>query len=238
MASKPVDRHNTRINKNLIKSVKTGMYRVVNATNGTGKQAATSYSVICGKTGTAQWGPPSKEQRLAWFAGFFPLSKPKYAFAVLYEGAPHEAISGGKKAGPMVPAFFNPLKDVAFDRHYVSQKALIIPDLDDLPEEVDSVKTPGKAILVDEIEVPQANIPDDAAIIAPKALIVEDLPSDPTPQPVEPQDPAQPDTTAPSPVEPDEPAEDVPPLRDLPDDVTSGDTPQPTPAPAKAIPVE
>jgi len=180
-----------RINKNLIKSVKTGMYRVVNATNGTGKQAATSYSVICGKTGTAQWGPPSKEQRLAWFAGFFPLSKPKYAFAVLYEGAPHEAISGGKKAGPMVPAFFNPLKDVAFDRHYVSQKALIIPDLDDLPEEVDSVKTPGKAILVDEIEVPQANIPDDAAIIAPKALIVEDLPSDPTPQPVEPQDPAQ-----------------------------------------------
>ena len=233
MASKPTDRYNTRINKDLIKSVKTGMYRVVNATNGTGKQAATSYSVICGKTGTAQWGPPSKEQRLAWFAGFFPLSKPKYAFAVLYEGSPHEAISGGKKAGPMVPAFFNPLKGVAFDRHYVSKKALIIPDLDDLPEEeVDSAKAPGKAILVDEIEVPQASIPDDAAIAAPKALIVEDPPSDPAPQTVEPL--AQPDVSAPSSLEP---ADNVPPLRDLPDGVNNVE-PQSNPAPAKAIPVE
>ena len=246
VASKPADRYDTSVNKDLIKVIKTGMYRVVNAPNGTGKQAATSYSVISGKTGTAQWGPPSKEQRLAWFAGFFPLSKPKYAFAVLYEGSPHESISGGKKAGPMIPAFFNPLKSVAFDRHYVSKKALIIPDLDDEPEVIDTAKAPGKAILVDEIEVPEANIPDEeASIAAPKALIVEDLPSDPVPNPIEPQDPVQeplqlepePDTN-PASVDPNN--GNVPPLRDLPDDVNVNPqpTPDPVPAPSRAIPVE
>ena len=249
LASKPADRYNTGLNKDLVKIIKTGMYRVVNAPNGTGKRAATSYSVICGKTGTAQWGPPSKEQRLAWFAGFFPLNKPKYAFAVLYEGSPHETISGGKKAGPMVPAFFNPLKGVAFDRHYVSKKALIIPDLDDEPEVINTAKTPGKAILVDEIEVPEAKIPDEV-LSAPKALIVEEAPVTPAPQPVEstqpiqpeepPTDPIPPEITEPEapaqPVEPVEPIDDAPPLRDLPDGVNP-DTPQSVPAP-KAIPVE
>jgi len=240
MASKPADRYDTRLNKEMVKVIKTGMYRVVNAPNGTGKQAATSYSVISGKTGTAQWGPPSKKQRLAWFAGFFPLSQPKYAFAVLYEGSPHETISGGKKAGPMVPAFFNPLKDVAFDRHYVSKKALIIPDLDDVPEVIDTGKAPGKAILVDEIEVSDVNIPDDSSLAAPKALIVEDILGEPTPA----SPPIEPKVSDSSSGEPSEPVvpertSDVPPLRDLPDDVNSADAPQPDPAPASiAIPVE
>jgi len=155
------------------------MYRVVNATNGTGKQAATSYSVICGKTGTAQWGPPSKKQNL----------------------------------------FFNPLKGVAFNRHYVSKKALIIPDLDDEePEVVDTPKAPGKAILVDEIEVPKADIPDEASLSAPKALIVEEAPV--TPALSQPEVPVQSDpidpATSPTETEPNEPNKDnAPPLRDF-----------------------
>ena len=135
---------------------------------------------------------------------------------------------------------------MAFDRHYVSKKALIIPDLDDEPEVTNTAKTPGKAILVDEIEVPEANIPDEI-LSAPKALIVEEAPVTPAPQPTQPiqpeepsADPTSPEITEPEapaqPVEPVEPIDDAPPLRDLPDGVNP-DTPQSVPAP-KAIPVE
>ncbi len=257
MASKTSVRYNTRIDKKLIKYIKDGMFRVVNTSKGTGKRAATSYSVICGKTGTAQWGPPSQKQNLAWFAGFFPLNKPKYAFAVLYEGAPFETISGGKKAAPMVPAFFNPLSGVAFNRHYVSKKALIIPDLgddDELEETTATSREPGKAILVDEIEVPEANIPDDPSLNAPRAMVVEEAPE---PNPVEetPAPPEQEDSsletpyTPPAEVNPDAPAsipdseppaipidEDIPALRELPLGVDR-DVATPDP-PARAIPVE
>ena len=45
----------------------------VHSIESTGRRGKLSYTVLCGKTGTAQWGPPNKEQRLAWFAGFFPF---------------------------------------------------------------------------------------------------------------------------------------------------------------------
>ncbi len=162
MASKPIDKRKLRISKKTVNIIKQGMYEVVNSKYGTGKKAAISYSVLCGKTGTAQWGPASKQQGLAWFAGFFPLTKPKYAFAVLYEGSPHEQVSGGKKAGPMVPAFFNGLKSDSTTRHVLSQKALIIPDdLDEEPSKPVKPKAPGRAILVEEVTVPEVVIPRD-----------------------------------------------------------------------------
>jgi penicillin-binding protein 2 len=89
-----------------VKIVHEGMMQVVNAGYGTGMRGKLSYTILCGKTGTAQWGPKSKEQRLAWFAGFFPLENPRYAFAALYEGKPHEKLSGGRKAAPIVSTFF------------------------------------------------------------------------------------------------------------------------------------
>jgi len=91
-------------------AVREGMYEVVNGSNGTGGRAKLSYTTLCGKTGTAQWGPKNEDKRLAWFAGFFPYEKPKYAFAVLYEGVPREMISGGKKAAPIVSEFFESIK--------------------------------------------------------------------------------------------------------------------------------
>ena len=82
------------------------MMDVVHAKHGTGKNASLGFTIMCGKTGTAQWGPKSQNQGLAWFSGFFPLKNPRYAFAVVYEGQPHESVSGGKKAAPMVRNFF------------------------------------------------------------------------------------------------------------------------------------
>ena len=254
-ASKPADRNEIKIGAKIVGVVQEGMYKVVNAPNGTGKRASISYSVLCGKTGTAQWGPASQEQRLAWFAGFFPLDKPKYAFAVLYEGSPHEEVSGGRMAGPMVPAFFNPLKDEAITRHQLSQKALIIPD--DTVTSNTVIDAPGKAVLVEDVESPEEDLPQELPIEAPRALIVEDLPDTlPGGQPTLPNIPVNPEIPSaviipdqPStpieqipgraiPVE-DEPVTPIPPSPALPSTVIPATPAAPTEqTPARAIPVE
>jgi len=111
-----------------VEIVRDGMNDVVEKPYGTGKGAGLSYTTICGKTGTAQWGPPSKEQRLAWFAGFLPHDNPRYAFAVLYEGRPGETVSGGRMAAPMVRNFFEPLKDDIKEIIEPPKKALVVVD--------------------------------------------------------------------------------------------------------------
>jgi penicillin-binding protein 2 len=110
-ASHPEKRIWLGVQPKAIEVVREGMRDVVNSGYGTGRSAGLSFTELCGKTGTAQWGPPSKEQRLAWFAGFFPFENPRFAFAVLYEGTPGETVSGGRMAGPMVRDFFEPLKN-------------------------------------------------------------------------------------------------------------------------------
>jgi penicillin-binding protein 2 len=67
---------------------------------------------VAGKTGTAQWGPKNNERTAAWFAGFVPAEKPKYAFAVLYEGeAKSDDVHGGTQAAPIVgPCFARTLQ--------------------------------------------------------------------------------------------------------------------------------
>ncbi len=88
--------------------VRKGMKAVVNG--GTGRRAALSYTTNAGKTGTAQWGPPSLDCRLAWFAGFMPADNPRYAYVALYEGKPHQRISGGHMAAMVVKSFFESIK--------------------------------------------------------------------------------------------------------------------------------
>ena len=90
-------------------TVRKGMRAVVNG--GTGRAAGLSYINNAGKTGTAQWGRPQDDCRLAWFAGFLPSENPRYAYAALYEGRPHQRISGGRMAGAIVKAFFESIKD-------------------------------------------------------------------------------------------------------------------------------
>ncbi len=84
--------------------VRRGMQGVVNG--GTGRRAALSYTSNAGKTGTAQWGRASDDCRLAWFAGFMPADKPRYAYVALYEGEPHQRIAGGRMAAAIVKTFF------------------------------------------------------------------------------------------------------------------------------------
>jgi penicillin-binding protein 2 len=109
-----------------VKIVHDGMRDVVSSAGGTGHNAALSYTELCGKTGTAQWGPKEKEQRLAWFAGFLPYDNPRYSFAVLYEGSPGETVSGGRMAAPMIRKFFEGIKDDIKDDIAPPKKALIV----------------------------------------------------------------------------------------------------------------
>jgi penicillin-binding protein 2 len=82
--------------------LRQGMLGVVNSRNGTAGSAAVNGVKVAGKTGTAQWGPKSKERTAAWFAGFAPADNPQFAYAALYEGAPGEYAHGGSKAAPMI----------------------------------------------------------------------------------------------------------------------------------------
>lgn len=110
-APMPERRNWLGVDENAVRIVHEGMRDVVNSGYGTGRSAALDFTLLCGKTGTAQWGPLQKKQRLAWFAGYLPFDNPRYSFAVLYEGKPGETVSGGRMSAPMVHAFFDPLKD-------------------------------------------------------------------------------------------------------------------------------
>lgn len=128
-----------------VEIVQEGMRDVVTKGYGTGRSAGLSYTTLCGKTGTAQWGPKAKNQRLAWFAGFLPFDNPRYAFAVLYEGRPNETVSGGRMAAPMVRNFFEPIKEDIKDVIAPPKKALLV--VEETEETPPSVEPPGTPIV-------------------------------------------------------------------------------------------
>jgi penicillin-binding protein 2 len=90
------------IDPKIMAAVKEGMIDVVSSPSGTAGKAAIDEVQIAGKTGTAQWGPKSKQRDAAWFVGFCPADKPRYAFAALYEGEIGESTHGGTYAAPMI----------------------------------------------------------------------------------------------------------------------------------------
>ena len=152
-----------------VRIVHDGMRDVVGQGYGTGKSGDLSYTTLAGKTGTAQWGPPGLNQRLAWFAGYFPHDNPRYSFAVLYEGKPGEIVSGGRMAAPMVKNFFEPLKDEIKEIIAPPLKALVVIPEGEGGAAVDQGDKVLKAIPIDEDaglkapdEVPKA-IPIDEA---------------------------------------------------------------------------
>ncbi len=126
--SMPQVRTELDVTEDAVLAVQKGMRDVVNEGYGTGRAAGMSWTTMCGKTGTAQWGPPSKNQRLAWFAGFFPFENPRFAYAVVYEGRPGQTVSGGRMAAPMVQAFFNPLRKEIEEIITPPKKALVVED--------------------------------------------------------------------------------------------------------------
>jgi penicillin-binding protein 2 len=97
------------LRKVTLRELREGMVAVVSGGNGTAHSAEIDDVDIAGKTGTAQWGPKDHQRYAAWFAGFLPAQKPKYAFAAVYEGSPDEKAHGGAKAAPMIGQFFRQL---------------------------------------------------------------------------------------------------------------------------------
>jgi penicillin-binding protein 2 len=61
---------------------------------------------IAGKTGTAQVGSKSVPRQIAWFDGYLPAEKPRYAFAVMVEGDTDQDLHGGPTAGPIIAEVF------------------------------------------------------------------------------------------------------------------------------------
>jgi penicillin-binding protein 2 len=97
---------------------------VVSSPSGTAGKAAIDEVQIAGKTGTAQWGPKARQRDAAWFVGFVPADKPKYAFAAVYEGEIGESTHGGTYAAPMIAKIMEQLfkedqkaKKAAHTRH-------------------------------------------------------------------------------------------------------------------------
>lgn len=164
--AQPERRHWLGIDYNAIETVREGMRQVVDG--GTGRSAGLSWTEVCGKTGTGQWGPERKKQGVAWFAGFFPADEPRIAFACLYEGRPGQKVSGGRNAAPMVPAFFNTFKDEIKEMIAPAPKALLV--VEEGAEPAVSEEGVLRAIPVNPLEVIE-EIPDDADI--PRALPVD-----------------------------------------------------------------
>jgi penicillin-binding protein 2 len=118
----------------ILKEVKRGMVQVVESGSGTAGRASVPNVHVAGKTGTAQWGPKNKERTAAWFSGFAPADKPKYAFSALYESdLSNSEVHGGTVAAPLIGKVLREVyKDESKDKKAKKKK-----DKPNEPEEVE-----------------------------------------------------------------------------------------------------
>lgn len=80
-----------------IEKVRRGMWDVVNRGGGTAAAARIKNYEVAGKTGTAQFWRGRVKDNHTWFVAFAPFEKPRYAVAVIVQGAQ----SGGGVAAPI-----------------------------------------------------------------------------------------------------------------------------------------
>jgi penicillin-binding protein 2 len=173
-ASEPQSRNPLHLDPDAVQVVHQGMYEVAHASWGTGGRGTLSFAEVCAKTGTGQW-IPAHNQEIAWYAGFFPAENPRLAFAVLYEGDPDEEVSGGRKAAPMIPEFFEKFKDEIRDMIRPPSRALIVVEE---PEE-------------GEPDIPVAlPVDEDGNLIVPSGKILRAIPVERRDEDGEPADPA------------------------------------------------
>jgi penicillin-binding protein 2 len=100
------------LTSDLIELVRKGMDEVVNADDGTGKNAAVDNIEVAGKTGTAQFMRSGIKDDHTWFVAFAPYKNPKIALAVMVEGGK----SGGGVAAPIAAELIE--KIMALDKGY------------------------------------------------------------------------------------------------------------------------
>jgi penicillin-binding protein 2 len=105
-------RRDNGLSADLIELVRKGMDEVVNADDGTGKNAALDNIEVAGKTGTAQFLRSGIKDDHTWFVAFAPYKKPKIALAVMVEGGK----SGGGVAAPIAAELIG--KIMALDQGY------------------------------------------------------------------------------------------------------------------------
>ena len=143
-ASEPESRNPLHLDPDAVQVVHQGMYDVAHSAWGTGRRGGLSFAEVCAKTGTGQW-VPALNQEIAWYAGFFPAENPRIAFAVLYEGDPDEDVSGGRKAAPMIPEFFEEFKSEIQDMIRPPSRAMVV-----IEESEDGEREIPAALPVDE----------------------------------------------------------------------------------------
>ena len=80
-----------------IETVRRGMWDVVNRGGGTAPSARIKNYEVAGKTGTAQFWRGRVKDNHTWFIAFAPYDNPRYAVAVIVQGAQ----SGGGVAAPI-----------------------------------------------------------------------------------------------------------------------------------------
>lgn len=103
----PAPRHDLNFSKNAMKAVKDGLYKVVNAQNGTGKRARLDGVAIGGKTGTAE-NPAGATH--AWFCGFTPINDAKLSLVVFLE----HGGKGGLEASEIAKEIFTVAKSKGY----------------------------------------------------------------------------------------------------------------------------
>lgn len=172
-SAQPERRHWLGVEPGAVETVREGMRQVVSG--GTGSRASLSWTEVCGKTGTGQWGPASRKQGVAWFAGFMPAEEPRLAFAFLYEGRPGQSVSGGRNAGVMVPAFFDAFREEIEEMIQPAPKAVAVEvDEVEAQEETEGVL---RALPVNPLELDEDGEPEGdpgGGTEVPRALPLDD----------------------------------------------------------------
>ena len=101
-------RYVSGIHPGTLERVREGLIEVVAHPRGTGYKTVRLKEVtIAGKTGTAETGGGKNDH--AWFAGFVPAQRPKYAFAVVIE----HGGSGSRVAGPVAQKLVRAMLDTS-----------------------------------------------------------------------------------------------------------------------------
>ena len=104
--------HEIKLSPSALKSVREGLWKVVNEEGGTGGNARIEGLDVSGKTGTVQviaqhgWvkteGLPFRYKDHAWFASFAPLNNPQMVVVVFIEHGGH----GGTDAAPLAKLLY------------------------------------------------------------------------------------------------------------------------------------
>jgi penicillin-binding protein 2 len=113
--------HDAGVTDEQVELVRRGMWKVVHEPGGTAKAARIKGSEVGGKTGTAQFWRGANKDNHAWFICFAPYDKPRFAVAVIVQGAK----AGGAVAAPIAAKILE--ESIALDKGFPVALAKLAP---------------------------------------------------------------------------------------------------------------